>query len=117
MTPAGRRVRASDRRAFRPSTKACRAPSRERPCDSRLTTHESRPCFLMHVPRERLHVFDGNGRQDAVTEVEDVPGPSRRAREDVVGGGEDTVERAEQQRRVEIALDAAIEPDLLPRLV
>ena len=61
---------------------------------------------LMHVARERLHVLDRRRRQDAVTEVEDVARRVRRARQDFVGRGEHAIERAEQQRRIEIALDA-----------
>ena len=42
--------------------------------------------------------------------------PPARARMSSVGG-EDALERAEQQRRIEIALDAAVRADPLPRFV
>src|SRR5258708_14137685 len=71
----------------------------------------------MNVARERLNVLERCGREDAVPEVEDVPGPSAGAREHFVGGCEDALERAEQQRRIEVALDAAVGADALPRLV
>ena len=62
--------------------------------------------LLVHVARERLHVLDRRRRQDAVAEIEDVAGrPPARARTSSVAG-EDAIERAEQQRRIEIALDA-----------
>src|SRR5438309_14103 len=50
-----------------------------------------------------------------MAEVEDMPEPSVRARQHVVGGGEDAIEWTEQERRVEIALDGAIGADALPR--
>ena len=71
----------------------------------------------MNVPRERLDVLDRRRRQDAVTEVEDVARPAAGALEHVVGGREHPIERAEQQRRIEVALDRAIGADALPRLV
>ena len=60
----------------------------------------------VHVPRERLDVLDRRRRQDAVAEIEDVAGPSAGAAQHVVGRGEQAIERAEQQRRIEVALDA-----------
>ena len=71
----------------------------------------------MHVARERLDVLERGRRQDAVTEVEDVAGPSARACEDLVGRREHAIERAEQQRRIEISLDAAVGADALPGFV
>ena len=47
------------------------------------SAHPSRRA--VHVLREHLHVLDRRRRQDAVTEVEDVAGPSADARQDVVG--------------------------------
>src|SRR5207249_2188074 len=77
----------------------------------------SRSRLLMNVTRERLHVFEGRGWKNTVAEVENVAGPSAGALQHIVGGPEHAVERSEQQRRIEIALDAAIEPDALPRFV
>ena len=71
----------------------------------------------MHVARERLDVFDRRAGQDAVTEIEDVPGPAAGALEHVVGCGERAIERAEQQRGIEVALNRPIEADALPRFV
>src|SRR5437762_13962320 len=73
--------------------------------------------LLMNVPGECLHVLERSGRQNAVTEIENVTGASARTGEHLVGGGEDAVERSEQQRRIEIALDAAVESDPLPGIV
>src|SRR6185503_14127507 len=50
--------------------------------------------FLVHVPRERLHVLDWRGRQNAVAEVEDVTRSAAGAVEDVVGCSKDAIERA-----------------------
>ena len=74
--------------------------SEPRPSYSRLLR------LLMNVPRDGLDVFDRRHRQDAVAEVEDVAGPAAGALEHFVGRGEDAIERREQQRRIEIALDA-----------
>src|SRR5689334_16018774 len=71
----------------------------------------------MDVTRERLYVFDRRRRQDAVAEIEDMPGTAGGAREDVVRRGKHAVERAEQERRIEVALDAAVRANPLPRLV
>ena len=77
----------------------------------------SRLRLLMHVARERLDVLDRRHRQDAVAEIEDVSRPSARARQHVVGRREHAIERAEQQRRIEVALDRAVEADALPGFV
>ena len=50
-------------------------------------------------------------------EVEDVARPSAGAREDLVGRRENAVERAEQERGVEISLDAAVAADSRPGFV
>src|SRR2546428_829678 len=71
----------------------------------------------MHVTRERLHVLDRCRGKDTVAEVEDVAGPAAGAGEDFVGRGEHAVERAEQQRRVEVALNGAVDADAVPRFV
>src|SRR5262245_57631961 len=73
--------------------------------------------FLVHVPRERLDVLERGRRQNTVSEVENVTRPSTRACKHFVGRGEYAIERSEQQRRIEVALDAAVEADALPRLV
>ena len=50
-------------------------------------------------------------RQHAVAEIEDVSRASAGASQHIVGRGEQAVVRAEQQRRIEVALDAAVVPD------
>ena len=45
------------------------------------------------------------------------PGPSARAFEHIVGAGEDAFERPEQPGRIEVALNGAVVPDPLPRVV
>src|ERR1700682_4905467 len=73
--------------------------------------------FLMYVTRKRLHVLDRRRGQDAVAEVEDVAGPAAGAREHVVGGRDDPLERTQQHCGLPVALNAAIEPDALPGFV
>src|SRR5262249_17788 len=77
----------------------------------------SRSRFLMNVPRQRLHVFQRSRGQDTVSEVEKVPWTAVRARRHFVGRGEHAIERSEEQCRIEVALDAAVEADALPRLI
>ena len=71
----------------------------------------------MHMPRERLHVLDGRHRQDAVSEIEDVSGAPGGAREDVIRRGDRAVDRSEEERRIEVALDRPIGSDFLPCLI
>ena len=105
---------------------AARTPA-ARPGDAAADDRDvnRRPCDILSdgatrrvdVLREHLHVLDRRGRQDAVPEIEDVTRPAADAREDVVGLLEHPRRRAEQQRRIEIALDAAVGADARPRLV
>src|SRR4051812_46002540 len=60
--------------------------------------------LLMDVARGCLDVFDGRHRQDAVSEIEDVPWTAAGAVEDVVDGFEDALERREQNCGIEVAL-------------
>src|SRR5262245_38344744 len=71
----------------------------------------------MYVASKRLDVLDGCRRQDAVPQVEDVAWAAAGEREDVVGGGEHAIERAEEQRRIQIALHRAVGANPLPRFV
>ena len=71
----------------------------------------------MHVPGERLHVLDRRRGQNAVAEIEDVPRSSPGTFEDIIGRSENAIERAKQQRRIEVALDAAPRSDSLPCVV
>src|SRR5947208_16231977 len=62
--------------------------------------------MLLHERGEaRQHVRIGGGK-DAVAEVEDMPGPAAGARKHVEGARLDSLPRPEQDRGVEIALDA-----------
>jgi len=74
-------------------------------------------CLLMHVSSERLDVLDVSGRQDAMTEVEDVARTAGGALEYFVGRREDASEWSEEERGVEIALNRPVGPDARPRLV
>src|SRR2546427_6085586 len=74
-------------------------------------------CLLMHVSSERLDVLDVSGRQDAMTEVEDVARTAGGALEYFVGRREDASEWSEEERGVEIALNRPVGPDARPCLV
>src|SRR5688500_284153 len=71
----------------------------------------------MYVLCERLDVIDWRRRKNAVAEIENMPWPAARAFEDAVRGCEHAVERREQQRRIEIALDRPIVTNPFPRIV
>src|SRR5262245_48602168 len=71
----------------------------------------------MHVSSERLHVFDRSHRQNSVPQIEDVTGDSARAHQDIVSAGNDSFERTEQQRWIEVALDRAVVTDPVPRSI
>src|ERR1019366_1949587 len=73
--------------------------------------------LLMHIPRERLDVLERRRRQNAMAEIENVAVSSARARQHIVGRGEHAIERPEEKRWIEVALDPAIEADALPRFV
>src|SRR5258706_12350763 len=75
------------------------------------------PRRSVNILREHLHVLDGRRRQNAMTEVEDMPWTSAGASEDIFCLIEHSARRAEQERGVEIALHGAGEADLLPGLV
>src|SRR5262245_54266928 len=74
------------------------------------------PRLLMHVPGDGLDVLDRSRGQDAVSEIEDVAGSPGRPLEHLVGLREDAIDWPEQNRRIEVALHRAIEPDPFPRL-
>src|SRR5215470_17207030 len=71
----------------------------------------------MNVSRDGLDVFDRCYRQDAVSEVEDVPRTAAGSFEHVVDRFENAIERCEQHGGIEIALDGAIGADAIPGLV
>ena len=76
-----------------------------------LVTARSR----VDVLGKHLHVLDRCGRQDAVTEIENVANAAGDASQYVVGLREHALHRAEQEGRIEIALDRAVVSDPLPR--
>ena len=65
----------------------------------------------MNVLRQHLHVFDRRGRQDPVTEIEDVSGTAANAREDFIRLVEHPLRRTEQQRRIQVSLNASVVTD------
>src|SRR5512139_1513665 len=67
--------------------------------------------------REQLHMFHRRGGKDPMPEVEDVSRPAADARQHVFGLLEHALGGAEQQRRIQVALDGTVEADLLPGLV
>src|SRR6478736_6803964 len=73
--------------------------------------------FLVHVPRERLNVLNRRRRKNPVTQVEDMTYSAARTLEHVVGGGDDPIEWTKQHRWIQVALNAAVESDALPRFV
>src|SRR4051812_559544 len=73
--------------------------------------------IAVHVLRQRLHVLDGGHGQDSVSEIEDVTWAARRAVKDRIRSGEHPVQRRQKQRRIQVALDGAVGPDLFPRLI
>src|ERR687898_1070829 len=76
-----------------------------------------RQSVAMNMLREGLHVIDWRRRKNPVAKIEDVSWTSARAFEDVVGSRQHAIERRQQQRRIEIALDSAIVADAIPRFV
>src|SRR5687767_14301595 len=65
----------------------------------------------MHVARELLHALDRRARQDAVPEIEDMSRTAVGPPQHVVRRAEHAIRRTQQQRRIEVALDAAIGAD------
>jgi hypothetical protein len=68
----------------------------------------------VHEVAEPAQVGRVGLRKDAVAEVEDVARPAADGLEDAERLGLDTLERSQQQRRVEVPLDAAPVADLGP---
>ena len=71
----------------------------------------------MDVLRQHLDVIHRCRRLDAMTEIEDVSGPSIHPAEHVIRTLEQPRDGTQQQRRVEVALHRADGPDLRPRIV
>src|ERR1700720_1149216 len=74
-------------------------------------------CLLMNMPGHRLHVLSRSRRQDSMAEVENVSRPPLSAREHVVGRRQRAIERAEQERRIQVALNGPVKAVPLPPLV
>ena len=71
----------------------------------------------MNETCERLDIFDRCLGENAVAEVEDVPRPTSGTSEHVVGAFEHPIDRTQKECRVKVALDGAVVPDFVPRLV
>jgi len=70
--------------------------------------------MLVHILDEEADVLDRRVRQDAVAEVEDVPGATGSLVEDLLGLASQVVTGSEERGRVEVALDGAIGADCRP---
>src|SRR5262245_4928930 len=67
--------------------------------------------------RERLHVLERRGWQDPVSQIEDVAASTSRPCEHIVGGGENTIDRSQEERGIQIALNSTIGSDAIPGFV
>src|SRR6202022_5209535 len=63
---------------------------------------------------EQLQIFEWRRRMDPMSQVEDVAGTAARATQHIASTSPDQLRRAEQHRRVQVALDAAVEADHPP---
>ena len=52
-----------------------------------------------------------------MAKIEDMPRPSVRTRDYFVRRGDDAIERTQEHGGIQVALDAAIEPDTLPGFI
>src|SRR6185503_409584 len=126
MTPPGRSP-ASSTRTVQP--RRCSSYAAERPATPPPTIATSmtgsieglgatgRARRRVDVLRQHLHVLHRRGRQQSVSEIEDVAGPPADALDDFVHLPEHPRQRPEQQRGIEVALDGAVVADARPRLV
>src|SRR5262245_37741613 len=114
MTPPGRDAasRTRTRRPRRCASNAAASPAIPPPITIRSRTSAR---GTVNVLREALYVFDGRGGQEPVSQVEDVARPPVDPFEDVLRLREHALQRPEEQRRIEISLDGAIEADAFPR--
>ena len=71
----------------------------------------------MHILGEHLDMFDRCGREDAVTQIEDVPGPSARATQHVVRLLEHPRGGTQQQCWIQVSLNGVTRSDSSPRLI
>ena len=71
------------------------------------TCSMSRAVFV-HVPRERLDVFERGSGQHPVPEIENVPTASSRASQYIVSGTENPFAWPEQHRWIEVSLQRTI---------
>ncbi len=68
----------------------------------------------MHEANEPPEIVGIGLRHDAVSEIEDVPRPALGAPQDVLRLPLDPLPRAEQERPVQVPLDASVVADTLP---
>src|SRR5262245_61999442 len=73
--------------------------------------------ITMDVLSERLDVLDRRRGENAMSQIEDVPWLPVRSLQHIVGCGQHAIERCQQDRGIQIALNGAIVPDALPRLI
>src|SRR3954451_19096714 len=71
----------------------------------------------MNVLRQLLDLLERGRRQHAMTQIEDVTRTPSRTPQDGVRRREQTLDRSQQYRRIEIPLDPAVVTDPLPRFV
>ena len=72
---------------------------------------------LLHSIHERDHIFDWSFRQDAVAQIEDVPGPSARLFENRFSLRAKMISIGEESYGIEIAHHAHVMTDTLPSFV
>src|SRR6266851_2141563 len=73
--------------------------------------------ILVHGFDEDLKIFERSRRQHSMPEVEDVARPSGGTPEHVAGALTHELRWAQQHRGVQVALDAAVVADPLPRRI
>src|SRR5215212_6950569 len=71
----------------------------------------------MNVLREHLNVLDRCRRQNAMSEIENMPWPAADAFQNAFRLVQHAPRWAEQERRIEIPLNRAVEADVLPCLI
>src|SRR5260370_16961260 len=77
-------------------------------------SRDTRDLPLVDRLDEELQVLERGRGQHAMSEVEDVAGPAARAAKDVARAFAYQLRRAEQDGRVQVALDAPVVTDSLP---
>src|SRR4051794_21203667 len=71
----------------------------------------------MHEVDEPLYVLDRGLRQNAVAEVEDMPGSARGALQHAIGGARENLPGCKKKRGIQVALHRDAAAHAVPRLV